>query len=177
MRYLPRCTLVHSSSANFERGLQTPVQPLVVVGAGDQQPGLEHRVGGLQRQGDLDGQQEGVHGGVVVVELRETVDDWPGPCPNEERQSSSLCPDPGTECTGTTASRRSMSCVKGAAQLCTHTVGYDYAGASCTIKCIITLQLCIGVTSRWNNALLHALFKNRYRVETHYFEESIKTAL
>jgi hypothetical protein len=75
MRYSPWRRRVHRSLAYFPRGLQTPICFLLVVGVVDRHPGVDCLVGGLQRQGELEGQEVVVQDEEVPDALRGTVDD------------------------------------------------------------------------------------------------------
>jgi hypothetical protein len=70
-----------------------------VVGMAERHPGVDHLVGGLQRQGELVRQEVVVHDEAVPDALRGTVADQLDPCPDEWRLFSSPSPLLGTGCT------------------------------------------------------------------------------
>ena len=74
MHYSPWCRRVLPSCPYFPRDLQTPTCGLLVVDVADRHPGVDRLVGGLQRQGELGGQEVVVDDEEVPDVLRGTVD-------------------------------------------------------------------------------------------------------
>jgi hypothetical protein len=72
----------------------------------ERHPGVDRPVGGLQRQGELAGQEVVVQDEAVPDALRGTVEDQHDPCPDEWRLFSSPSPLLGTLCTDMVSATR-----------------------------------------------------------------------